>query len=75
MTMDRWERNDWWGVVLDAPDVAVLTRFYSELRGWPVWKQDAEGSHTDGVSLSLVFSTSQDVNRRLVCHVVLHRIH
>ena len=37
---DRWERHDWWGVVLDAPDVAVLTRFYSELRGWPVWKQD-----------------------------------
>ena len=47
MTMDRWERKDWWGVVLDAPDVAVLTRFYSELRGWPVWKQDAEGSALD----------------------------
>ena len=45
--MDRWERTDWWGVVLDAPDVAALTRFYSELRGWPVWKQDAEGSALD----------------------------
>jgi catechol 2,3-dioxygenase-like lactoylglutathione lyase family enzyme len=33
--------------VLDAPDVAVLTRFYSELRGWPVWKEDAEGSALD----------------------------
>lgn len=44
---DRWSRTDWWGVVLDAPDVAVLTRFYSELRGWPIWKQDAEGSALD----------------------------
>lgn len=44
---DRWSRTDWWGVVLDAPDVAALTRFYSELRGWPIWKQDAEGSALD----------------------------
>ncbi len=34
-------------MVLDAPDVAVLTRFYSELRGWPIWKQDADGSALD----------------------------
>jgi len=33
--------------VLDAPNVAVLTRFYSELRGWPVWKQDTGGSALD----------------------------
>jgi len=45
--MDRWERKNWWGVVLDAPDVAVLTRFYSELRQWRVWKEDAEGSALD----------------------------
>ena len=38
--VDRWERRDWWGVVLDAPDVAVLTRFYSELRGWTIWRED-----------------------------------
>jgi catechol-2,3-dioxygenase len=44
---DRWSRSDWWGVVLDAPDVGILTRFYSELRGWPVWKEDAEGSSLD----------------------------
>lgn len=35
-----WRR----GVVLDAPDVAVLARFYSELRGWPIWKEDEEGA-------------------------------
>jgi len=38
--VDRWKRRDWWGVVLDAPDVAVLTRFYSELRGWTIWRED-----------------------------------
>ena len=44
---DRWSRADWWGIVLDAPDVAALTRFYSELRGWPIWKEDADGAALD----------------------------
>jgi catechol-2,3-dioxygenase len=44
---DRWSRPDWWGVVLDAPDVAVLARFYSELRGWPISKQDANDAALD----------------------------
>ncbi len=43
----RWERHDWWGVVLDAPNVAELTRFYSELRGWKVWKQDETDAALD----------------------------
>ena len=45
--VDRWKRHDWWGVVLDAPDVAVLARFYSELRGWAIWKEDEEGAALD----------------------------
>lgn len=44
---DRWSRSDWWGVVLDAPDVGVLARFYSELRGWPIHKLDANGAALD----------------------------
>jgi catechol-2,3-dioxygenase len=45
---DRWSRSDWCvGVVLDAPDVDVLASFYSELRGWPIWKQDAGGAALD----------------------------
>jgi len=44
---DRWSRSDWWGVVLDAPDVDVLARFYSGLRGWAIWKQDATGAALD----------------------------
>ena len=44
---DRWSRSDWWGVVLDAPDVDVLARFYSGLRGWPIEKQDATDATLD----------------------------
>ncbi|MGH3471859.1 MAG: VOC family protein [Nocardioidaceae bacterium] len=44
---DRWSRSDWWGVVLDAPDVAALTDFYSKLRGWPIWKQDETDAALD----------------------------
>jgi catechol-2,3-dioxygenase len=44
---DRWARSDWWGVVLDAPDVAVLAGFYSQLRGWPIWKEDVGGAALD----------------------------
>jgi catechol 2,3-dioxygenase-like lactoylglutathione lyase family enzyme len=47
MERDRWDRHDWWGVVLEAPDVAVLTTFYSELLGWSIYKQDAEGAALD----------------------------
>ena len=46
-TEARWERHDWWGVVLDAPDVAVLARFCSELRGWPIAKQDDDDAALD----------------------------
>ncbi|MDX6240571.1 MAG: hypothetical protein QOG10_5391 [Kribbellaceae bacterium] len=45
--VDRWERRDWWGVILDAPDVAVLTRFYSELRGWTIWREDENDAALD----------------------------
>jgi len=43
---DRWEREDWWGVVLETPDPRALARFYSGLLGWPVWKAD-EGDGND----------------------------
>lgn len=33
--------------MLDAPDVDALARFYSELRGWQIWKQDADGAALD----------------------------
>lgn len=46
---ERWNRTDWWGVVLDTDDVETLARFYSELRGWAIWKLDPD----DGAALDL----------------------
>ncbi len=45
--VDRWDRRDWWGVVLDAPDVAVLARFYAELRGWKIHRCDENDASLD----------------------------
>ncbi|MEV0645019.1 VOC family protein [Phytomonospora sp. NPDC050363] len=47
VSAQRWNRKDWWGVVLDTDDVEKLARFYSELRGWPIWKMDAEDAALD----------------------------
>lgn len=44
---DRWKRQDWWGIVIDAPDVSVLARFYSALRGWPIWSEGDGGAALD----------------------------
>lgn len=44
---ERWNRTDWWGVVLDTDDVETLARFYSELRGWRIWKLDEDGAALD----------------------------
>lgn len=46
-SQDRWDRHDWWGVVLDAPDVAVLARFYAELRGWAIYHLDDKDASLD----------------------------
>jgi Glyoxalase-like domain len=47
VSRERWNRTDWWGVVLDTDDVEILTRFYSELRGWPIWKMSKDGAALD----------------------------
>ncbi|MCM2576323.1 VOC family protein [Streptomyces meridianus] len=49
----RTARHDWWGVVLEAPDPHALARFYAELLGWEIAKEDAEGAAiaaADGVA-------------------------
>ncbi|MET7637711.1 VOC family protein [Streptomyces sp. NPDC005438] len=37
-------RHDWWGVVLEASDPHALARFYSELLGWEIAKQEPDGA-------------------------------
>src|ERR1043165_2948280 len=52
-SVDRWSRSDWWGVVLNAPDVRELARFYSELLGWEISKESddwAAMAPADGVA-------------------------
>lgn len=41
---DRGRRSDYWGVVLDAQDAHALARFYRDLLGWEIAKEDAEGA-------------------------------
>ena len=35
-------RNQWWGVVLDAPDAQKLGRFYEQLLGWRIYTDTPE---------------------------------
>jgi hypothetical protein len=44
---DRWERHDWWGVVLEAPDPGRLLHFYSELLDVPIYNESDDGGALD----------------------------
>lgn len=35
-------RNGWWGAVLDCPDARALARFYADLLGWTVEKDEPD---------------------------------
>jgi hypothetical protein len=44
---DRWQRKDWWGVVLEAPDPRGLLAFWSEILGVPIHQVDDDGGSLD----------------------------
>ncbi len=44
---DRWQRKDWWGVVLEAPDPGRLLHFYSELLDKPIYNESDDGGALD----------------------------
>ena len=44
---DRWERKDWWGVTVEAPDPPTLLRFWSEILGVPIYDIDDNGGSLD----------------------------
>jgi hypothetical protein len=46
-TTDRWERKDWWGVVLEAPDPGRLLHFYSDLLDKPIYHESDDGGALD----------------------------
>lgn len=60
----RDKRNDYWGVVVDAPDGPALGRFYADLLGWDleVKDEDATLAPPDGVAY-LAFQTERQYVR------------
>ena len=46
---DRWERKDWWGIYLEAPDPHVLLAFWSAILDKPIHSEDEEGGALDFV--------------------------
>src|SRR5262249_18253864 len=44
---DRWQRKDWWGVVLEAPDPHSLLTFWSAILDQPIYNEDENGGALD----------------------------
>ena len=44
---DRWERKDWWGIVLEAPDPHALLVFWSAVLDKPIHHEDDGGGTLD----------------------------
>ncbi len=44
---DRWERKDWWGITLEAPDPHALLAFWSEILDKPIWNESESGGSLD----------------------------
>jgi hypothetical protein len=46
-TVDRWERKDWWGVVLEAPEPIPVLEFWSAMLEAPIKLGDDGGGTLD----------------------------
>ena len=44
---DRWERKDWWGIVLEAPDPHALLVFWSAILDKPIYDEGENGGALD----------------------------
>jgi Glyoxalase-like domain len=44
---DRWERKDWWGITLEAPDPHALLAFWSAILDKPIWNESESGGSLD----------------------------
>src|SRR5215211_6083845 len=44
---DRWQRKDWWGVTLEAPEPRQLLAFWSAILGVPIHEVDDSGGDLD----------------------------
>jgi len=44
---DRWQRKNWWGVVLEAPEPRALLHFWSDLLEAEIYHESEEGGALD----------------------------
>jgi hypothetical protein len=44
---DRWQRKDWWGITLEAPDPHALLVFWSAILDKPIWNETETGGSLD----------------------------
>jgi hypothetical protein len=44
---DRWQRSNWWGVVLEAPEPQALLHFWSELLDARIYHESEDGGAVD----------------------------
>ena len=44
---DRWQRKDWWGITLEAPDPHGLLAFWSAVLDRPIWNESETGGSLD----------------------------
>jgi len=59
-------KNQWWGVVLDAPDARELARFYARLLGWQIFNESASWADlapSQDAGYNLAFATEENYVR------------
>jgi catechol 2,3-dioxygenase-like lactoylglutathione lyase family enzyme len=61
-------KQQWWGVVLDAPNAAELADFYARLLGWRAFKEDggdswASVAPSEDAGYNLAFQTEPNYVR------------
>lgn len=64
---DRWQRHNWWGVVLETPDPRALLHFWSSLLEVPIYHESEEGGAVDfGEGVAYLAVQRADVYERPV---------
>jgi len=59
-------KQQWWGVVLDAPDGLELARFYARLLGWQLFNEGNGGAAlapSEDAGFNLAFETEENYAR------------
>ncbi len=66
MCMVLRTKNQWWGVVLDAPNARELARFYQRLLGWKIFNESpgwVDLAPSEEAGFNLAFATEENYVR------------